>query len=326
LDYKAYFIAIMMPTTPKAEYEESGVGSTKTNQEPTTPKPFDVLCGTGIETANQPGNELFAGCVLKYVEPYAHAESKKEKMQISKAAMDELVQSGVRFLKKHPVYQHWYVADEKVGRDRIGHFLRHHAGPKRQKLGSTSRDKGIIELPALPDIDPYSKALFAKKKIVSHQHQLHPKAADAESTTKEMRLFDEEPDLSCSIVDAARTAAINYWAAQTTQSPATLVSLSIHQPNHRSVHNNNPCPSPIMPSHGSESKEWSLSAISHHLDSSPGVTKSFSRRDTTRGDSSTRKAPVDNSPRFSVPLDHSNHLFDDDELADRLDWEVNHNN
>jgi hypothetical protein len=94
--------------------------------DPVTPTALDVLCGTGIERINQPGNELFGTIVFKYVEKYTCAESKKEKMAISKGALDELSSSGVRFLKKHPVHQCWYVADSKVGRDRIGHFLRQH--------------------------------------------------------------------------------------------------------------------------------------------------------------------------------------------------------
>jgi hypothetical protein len=94
--------------------------------EPVTPTALDVLCGTGVERINQPGNELFDAVVMKYVEKYLRAESKREKMAISKGALDELASSGVRFLKKHPVHQCWYEADAKVGRDRIGHFLRHH--------------------------------------------------------------------------------------------------------------------------------------------------------------------------------------------------------
>ncbi|KAI2504934.1 hypothetical protein MHU86_9543 [Fragilaria crotonensis] len=100
--------------------------------EPVTPTALDVLCGTGVERINQPGNELFDAVVMKYVEKYLRAESKREKMAISKGALDELASSGVRFLKKHPVHQCWYEADAKVGRDRIGHFLRHHI-PKSAK-------------------------------------------------------------------------------------------------------------------------------------------------------------------------------------------------
>ena len=100
--------------------------------DPVAPTSLDVLCGTGMERINHWGNELFATVVLKYVEKYERAQSKREKMAISKGALDELASKGVRFLKKHPVRQCWYVADSKVGRDRIGHFLRDHLSKTTQ--------------------------------------------------------------------------------------------------------------------------------------------------------------------------------------------------
>lgn len=281
-----------METAPTTENKESGVRNTKANQEPTTPTPFDVLCGTGIERANQPGNELFAQCVLKYVEPYASAESKKLKMQISKAAMDELMRSGVRFLKKHPVHQHWYVADEKVGRDRIGHFLRQHGPKDPHKLGA-STDKGITGLQSLlstrPVLSAHSEALLDSERIVP-QHQVPI------------------------IVDNA-TTAVKYWAPQVrNQSPTTLSSLSTYQSSHRSDHNTYPRPP-------SDSKKWSLSTKSHRLDSYREVTNSRSRDNSRQ----TNGPPVENS-QSNCAHDNANHLFDDEDLADRLDWVVDQDN
>lgn len=123
--------------------------------EPTTPTPIDVLCGTGIERVNQPGNELFTVCVLKYVEQYTHAQTKKHKMSISKAALDELTELGVRFLKKHPSHQCWYVADQKVGRDRIGHFLRQHVDKNERK--------GLQPSPSMHPMVPLSSVLRARQ-------------------------------------------------------------------------------------------------------------------------------------------------------------------
>jgi hypothetical protein len=131
--------------------------------EPTTPTPFDVLCGSGIERVNQPGNELFTVCVLKYVEQYTNALTKKRKMLISKTAFDELTELGVRFLKKHPSHQYWYVADQKVGRDRIGHFLRQRCIDKNEKKGlqQTSSMQYIC------NIAPLSNARRAGRVIVA---------------------------------------------------------------------------------------------------------------------------------------------------------------
>ena len=107
--------------------------------EATTPTSSDVLCGTGNATAKHPGNILFFFAISEYVEQYGGAESKKEKMKRSKAALDELTSSGVRFLKTHPVYQHWYVASERVGRDKIGHFLREKCPSASDAISSGTR-------------------------------------------------------------------------------------------------------------------------------------------------------------------------------------------
>ena len=131
----------------------SSSGNQQIMSETTTPTSADVLCGTGNATAKHPGNILFSRTVSEYVDLYVRAESKKEKMKISKAALDELTSSGVRFLKKHPVYQHWYVASEKVGRDKIGHFLRENLpneisrsrhGWRRQKPAGTNYPRSAV--------------------------------------------------------------------------------------------------------------------------------------------------------------------------------------
>lgn len=91
----------------------------------TVPTDVDVMCGACIEK-DYPGNERFKCIVLSFVDPYNQAQSKREKMQIIKAILDLLIARGVRFLKKSSVDQCWYVADQRVARDKIGHFLRLH--------------------------------------------------------------------------------------------------------------------------------------------------------------------------------------------------------
>lgn len=88
------------------------------------PTSFDIKCGTGNEEKQHVGNALFKHVVSHFVEDYTHAKSKKDKMHITKTVLNLLTHSGVRFLKKCPIYQYWYIAGPKVGRDKIGHFLR----------------------------------------------------------------------------------------------------------------------------------------------------------------------------------------------------------
>ena len=157
----------------------SGMRSSANRKSPsevaTTPTSLDVLCGRCNERASHPGNRLFSFVVSKYVEQYALAEgSKKEKMRVSKAALDELFMSGVRFLKKHPTHQHWYVASQKVGRDKIGFFLREHL-PKAIPSSENGRSR---QIPAstcrpLPSTSPLTRFLVRER---ASPHDDHPES------------------------------------------------------------------------------------------------------------------------------------------------------
>jgi hypothetical protein len=91
-----------------------------------TPSPLDIMCGTGHEKHHTAGSDLFKRIVSQFIEPYANAQTKKDKMQITKTILDLLTQRGVRFLKKEVETGAWYVTESKVARDKVGHFLRLH--------------------------------------------------------------------------------------------------------------------------------------------------------------------------------------------------------
>jgi hypothetical protein len=88
------------------------------------PTAIDVLCGSGQQEKRHSGNIVFHQVVSQFTEEYSQATLKRVKMQITKNVFDILTASGVRFLKKCSVYKMWYVGSSKVGRDKIGHFLR----------------------------------------------------------------------------------------------------------------------------------------------------------------------------------------------------------
>jgi hypothetical protein len=101
-----------------------------------SPTAIDVLCGTGQQERQHSGNIVFNRIVAQFSEAYNQATSKSEKMKISKKIVELLTQSGVRFLKKCPIYQNWYVGGPRVGRDKIGHFLRLHRCQQQTAGGS----------------------------------------------------------------------------------------------------------------------------------------------------------------------------------------------
>jgi hypothetical protein len=139
------------------------------------PTSIDVMCGTGHEK-NHSGNELFKLIVSQYVQQYSNAQSKKQKMQITQLILSRLCASGVRFLKKEcSVYQSWYVAEPKVARDKIGHFLRLHlaesARASTQKCAAAARrqitSSSSSSLSSLPS--SRSSILLAQAKMMNGQ-------------------------------------------------------------------------------------------------------------------------------------------------------------
>jgi hypothetical protein len=101
------------------------------------PTSTDILCGKGHEK-NHPGNCLFKLSVFPFVDTYAKAQSKVVKMLIVTHIVNLLSFKGMRFLKKSDVHNHWYVASQKMGRDKIGHFLRLRRHPQERRLSPAS--------------------------------------------------------------------------------------------------------------------------------------------------------------------------------------------
>jgi hypothetical protein len=88
------------------------------------PNDADILCGSGSTVSLHPGNKRFRLIVANNYDEYAAAITKSEKMKATKKIMQEVLSLGSRFLKRDPIFQQWYLANTKAGRDKISHCLR----------------------------------------------------------------------------------------------------------------------------------------------------------------------------------------------------------
>ena len=62
---------------------------------------------------------------MRHFPDYTVAKTRREMMQISKRILFEASSRGARFLKKHPIFDVWYIQDDpKAVRDKISHMLR----------------------------------------------------------------------------------------------------------------------------------------------------------------------------------------------------------
>lgn len=93
---------------------------------PADPTDEDVLCGSGRVVIEHPGNIRFQRLVSQKYPNYIEADSKNSKTRVTTEALFEVLSTGARFLKKHPIYNLWYIClkQKKVGRDKISHLLR----------------------------------------------------------------------------------------------------------------------------------------------------------------------------------------------------------
>lgn len=154
------------------------------------PRAADILCGTGLEK-HHPGNEHFKRFVSHFVDSYAQAPSKGHKMIITKTILDLLIAKGARFLKKTPIHQYWYVADNKVARDKIGHFLRLNLpkdGNTRMPVLSARMSQGAVEQQAIQSIASSSTS-SCKEQGTTPSSLLEPTSAPSRMSTTPLASF-----------------------------------------------------------------------------------------------------------------------------------------
>lgn len=90
------------------------------------PKELDIICGRGKAAANHPGNKRFRNIAEKYCHQYALVTTKKDKANITKKVMADILSSGcTMFLQKDPIFEERiYVTTHKAAKDKVSHFLK----------------------------------------------------------------------------------------------------------------------------------------------------------------------------------------------------------
>lgn len=134
-----------------------------------TPRPCDILCGAGYETAQHHGNVVFRRIVNKHLDTYLAATCKKSKMKASRAILHEVFDTGARFLKKDSSRRPsggWYVADIKVGKDKISHCLRL---LKMSRINGSDNPEAMMHVPPTA-VSERQPVVAPREKILSSSH------------------------------------------------------------------------------------------------------------------------------------------------------------
>lgn len=146
LSYNCFLlISHRNPKNMKAGDHSSGEDGADLGCAAVVPTDTDVLCGMGYEKRH-PGNELFKNVVSQFIDAYAQAQSRSEKMLVTANILDLLSARGIRFLKQSSTISEgghdadrWYIAEQKVARDKVGNMLRYFLSKRtRSSMFSTS--------------------------------------------------------------------------------------------------------------------------------------------------------------------------------------------
>lgn len=128
------------------------------------PTENDVLCGSGNDISQHRGNIRFRRIVASHYERFAVAVTKTEKMKVTRRIINEVLGEapGVRFLKRHPIFQKWYGAELKVGKDKISHSLREIKMTKQAETATGQSLQHLIREQAF--VDQQMLALLVNEK------------------------------------------------------------------------------------------------------------------------------------------------------------------
>jgi hypothetical protein len=86
--------------------------------------PTDVLCGRGKISFNHVGNKRFRELINSSMDRYMGAETRFEKSLVVHSIIEEIHQSGGRFLKKDATAGKWVEVSAHHTNEKVGHALR----------------------------------------------------------------------------------------------------------------------------------------------------------------------------------------------------------
>lgn len=144
----------LLATKPKKKRKPSPTRSSKNDASKVNHKPVrvekptkeDILCGQSRVCASHPGNRHFQQVLADFAHRYDIATSKQEKMQMTKAIVSIIHDSGGRFLKFKDGM--WQEISTVAARDKVSHALRTKVSSwKRQHAQLLQRERDLFAPP-----------------------------------------------------------------------------------------------------------------------------------------------------------------------------------
>ena len=101
-----------IPPSAPSTFEQSSVAVI-------VPSTNDILCGRGKAFFKHEGNKRFRDIVDKYINAYIQASQRSKRSEIVKAVVNEMLETGARFLKKSENKLEWYDGGEKLAKEKV---------------------------------------------------------------------------------------------------------------------------------------------------------------------------------------------------------------
>ena len=125
-----------LDATTSTQHDDTTTTTTLMTMTATTdaivPTSFDVLCGRGRTCFEFEGNQRFRDRIVANMRRYIHAASRRDKTQVVKDIIKEVLQDGGRFLKK-ATDGTWHDAGMQTAKQKTGHSLRDACAPDKVK-------------------------------------------------------------------------------------------------------------------------------------------------------------------------------------------------
>jgi len=98
----------------------------------------DIMCGRGKTYQKNPGNVKFLYLIRSNVQRYIDARTQTDRSSIVAKILEEINESGARFIKKDPHTKEWYIMSRDMAHDKIGHSIRDMIARQRKMNKSKS--------------------------------------------------------------------------------------------------------------------------------------------------------------------------------------------
>jgi len=217
--------------TANSDDEDNDKQASESRSRVEVPTTVDILCGQSRVCASHPGNRTFQSVLGDFAHKYDAATSKQEKMQMTKAVVTIIHDSGGRFLKhKNDMWEEISII---AARDKVSHALRTKVASWKRQRQQHQQDQQRHSLSPRSGRSSISRS--------SRSSRNHRRSGSNSPDNMNLISFDGNDVSSSGVVNGLIQAQQELFA-QSMDSPETGDHNNSHHNNSHHDDNNTPLP------------------------------------------------------------------------------------